>query len=322
MHPLKLVLLAAALLGSESVAHAQQAWPVKPVRLVVANAPGAVVDTGARIIASSLSARLGQPVTVDNRPGADGYIAAEAVVRSAPDGYTLFFASQSHLAIDPHIKKSMPFDPERDFTPIAVLIDDIGPVGLFAHPSAPFTTLQEMIGYARANPGKLTIAISVPLFSMLASWIDKRAGIQTLQVPYKSAVQAVQDTLGGQVSLFLTNFLFFEKYVQAGKVKALALTTPVDGWQHIPDLANIFPGFTFSTSFTLAGPAGMSRELVQRLNRAAAAVVEDPKFNQQLAKLRWRNVGGARTPERAGEFLRQERARWGVFIREIGLQPE
>ena len=299
-----------------------QAWPVKPVRLVVANAPGAAVDTGARIIANSLAAKLGQTVVVDNRPGADGYIAAEAIVRSAPDGYTLFFASQSVIAVDPHIKKSMPFDVERDFTPIAVLVDDSGAHGLFAHPSAPFTTLQEMLGYARANPGKMTVAISVPFFSMLASWLDKRAGIQTLQVPYKSAAQAVQDTLAGRVSLFLTNFAFLERYVQAGKVRVLAVTRPVNDWPQVPTYASIFPGFTFTTFFSLVGPGGMAPELVDRINRAAAAVVEAPKFNQDLAKIRWRNLDGARTPEGTAEFIRQARADWGAFIKEIGLQPQ
>ena len=299
-----------------------QAWPVKPVRLIVGNAPGAVVDTGARIIANSLAAKLGQTVVVDNRAGADGYIAAEAVVRSAPDGYTLYFASHSVTAIDPHIKKSMPFDVERDFTPIAVLVDDTFAHGLFSHPSLPFTTLQEMIGYARANPGKLTVAISVPHFSMLASWLDKRAGIQTLQVPYKSATQAVQDILAGRVSLFLTNFGFFEQFVKEGKVRVLAVTRPVNDWPQVPSYSIIFPGFAFTTFFSLVGPGGMARELVYRINRAAADVVEAPKFNQDVAKIRWRNLDGARTPEGTAEFIRQARADWGAFIKEIGLQPQ
>ncbi|MCC6474017.1 MAG: tripartite tricarboxylate transporter substrate binding protein [Burkholderiales bacterium] len=311
----------AVILAATSGAGAQ-AWPARPVRLVVGNAPGAAVDTGARIIANSLGARLGQAVVVDNRPGADGYIAAEAVVRAAPDGYTLYLASQSVVAIDPHLKKTMPFDVERDFTPIATLVDDTFAHGLFAHPSAPFSTMQEMLAYARAHPRKLSIAISVPHFAMLASWLDRRAGIETLQVPYKSASQAVQDTLAGRVSLFLTNFGVFEQYVKAGKVRVLAVTRPIAEWPQIPSYASLFPGFTFTTFFALAGPGGMARDLVNRINREVAAVVEAPKFNQDLAKIRWRNVEGARTPEGTAEYIRQARADWGAFIRQIGLQPQ
>ena len=299
-----------------------QAWPVKPIHLIVGNAPGAAVDTGARIIANSLSVSLGQAVVVDNRPGADGYIAAEAVVRAPPDGYTLFLASQSVVAIDPHLKKSMPVDVERDFTPIATLVDDTFAHGLFAHPSLPFTTMQEMIGYARANRGKLSVAISVPHFAMLASWLDKRAGIETLQVPYKSATQAVQDILVGRVSLFLTNFGFFEQHLKSGKVRVLAVTRPVSDWPQVPSIASLFPGFTFTTFFTLLGPGGMPRELVNRINRSVAAVVEAPKFNQDLEKIRWRNLDGVRTPQGTAEFIRQARADWGAFIKEIGLQPQ
>jgi tripartite-type tricarboxylate transporter receptor subunit TctC len=313
--------LAVALVACSGLASAQ-AWPVKPVLLVIGNAPGAAVDAGARIIAYSLANKLGQTVVVDNRPGADGYIAAQAIARSASDGYTLFLAAQSVMAVDPHIKKSMPFDVEHDFTPIAVMVDDTFAHGLFAHPSLPFTTLQEMIVYARANPGKLTIAISVAQFSMLASWLDKRAGIQTLQVPYKSANQAVQDIVAGRVSLFLTNFGFFEQFVKGGKVRVLAVTRPVDDWPQVPSYASIFPDFTFTTFFALVGPAGMGRELVYRINRAAAAVVEAPAFNQDMAKIRWRNLGGARTPEGTAEFIRQARADWGAFIKQIGLQPQ
>ena len=318
---LQTALLAAAFLGSAGAIQAQQNWPVKPVRLIVANAAGASVDTGARIVAGALSAAVWQAVIVDNRPGADGYLAAETVARAAPDGYTLFFASQSIFAIDPHIKKTFPFDLERDFTPIAMLVDDTGPIGLFAHPALPFATLQEMVSYARANPTKLSIAISVPQFSMLSSWIDKRAGIATLQVPYKSATQAVQDILAGRVSLFLTNLGFFEQYLKAGKVRALVVTRPAQDWSQIPTLASIFPDFTYTTFFALVGPGGMPRELVQHINRAAAAVVEDPKFNQGLAKIRWRNLNGARTPEGTADFQRRTRAEWGTFIRDIGLQP-
>jgi tripartite-type tricarboxylate transporter receptor subunit TctC len=314
-------LLVFALLLFHAAAHAQ-AWPVKPVRLVVANAAGAVVDTGLRIIANNLSGVIGQAVAVDNRPGGDGVIAAEVVARASPDGHTLMFASQSFFSIDPHLKKSLPLDPDRDFTPIAMLVDDSGATGLFAHPSMPFSTLTEMVAFAKQNPGKLSVATTTPHFAMLATWLDKRAGMKTVVVPYKAAPQAIQDLLAGRVELFLTNYGFFERYVKEGKARPLAVTRATDEAPGVPTIASVFPGFTYTSFFSLMGPAGMPRDLVLRINRAAAQVVENPGFNQDLRKVRWRNTVGALTPEGAAEAMRQARNDWGVFIREIGLQPQ
>ncbi|OGA26941.1 MAG: hypothetical protein A3I01_15925 [Betaproteobacteria bacterium RIFCSPLOWO2_02_FULL_65_24] len=322
MRRLIAIMLAAVLPGLAGTTHAQQPWPAKPVRVVVANSPGAGTDIAARGFSNALSQRVGQSVVVENRPGADGYIAAESVARSAPDGHSLFFASQSFFGIDPHIKKSMPVDPVRDFTPIAVMLDDTGATGLFAHPAMPFTTIPEMVGYARANPGKLSVATVVPLFSMMAAWINKRGGIDILDIKYKSSAQATQDAIAGRVSLLLQSFGTMEQHVKSGKVRVLGVSRPIDDYPQFASFASVFPGFKQPSYMVLVGPAGMDAELTRRINRAAANVVEDPKFNQDLSKLRWRNLKGARTPEGTVEFLRQARAEWGEFIREIGIQPQ
>ncbi|MFM9967802.1 MAG: Bug family tripartite tricarboxylate transporter substrate binding protein, partial [Burkholderiales bacterium] len=192
--------LSAALSGA---ANAQQRWPTAPVRVLVANSPGTATDVSARVFSDHLSRVINQGVVVENRPGADGYIAAEHVAKSAPDGHALFFASQSIFGIDPHIKKVMPVDPDRDFTHIAVMLDDTGASGVFVHPSLPFNTIQEMATFAKANPGKLSYASIVPLFSMIGSWINKKSGIDILEVKYKAAPQAYQDVLSGRVSIML-----------------------------------------------------------------------------------------------------------------------
>lgn len=299
-----------------------QNWPARPTRIVLANAAGSATDLVGRIFANSLSKVIGQPVQIENRPGADGYIAAQAVASSAADGCTLFFASQSVFAIDPHIKKSMPVDPVKDFTPIAVTIDDIGAVGLFANPSMPFKTLQELLAFAKANPGKVSFASSVPLFSMLGAWVNKRAGVSMMEVPYKSATQANTDALSGQVSTLYTAFGSVEQYLKSGRLRALAVTEPVADYPQIPSLNSIWPDFDLPSFVVLVGPGGMAEALVSRIHKATATVVENPNFNRDLESIRWRLVQGARTPQGTAEFIRDKRAAWGRFIKEIGLQPE
>jgi tripartite-type tricarboxylate transporter receptor subunit TctC len=315
-------LLPVLLFGASAATHAQQAWPVKPIRLIVANSAGSTTDVAGRVFADNLSRMISRPVAVDNRPGGDGLIGAQAVIASPPDGYTLFFASQSTVAIDPHLRKSMPFDPVRDFTPIAVLVDDTGPTGIFAHPSMPFRTLPDMVEYARANPGKLTYAVTVPLFSMLGEWVQRRAGISLIEVPYKSTPQATQDAIGGRVSLYINAYGPLETYLRSGQLRILAATLRQQDMTEVAAIADVFPGFSMLGAIVLLGPAGIPIDVLQRINAAAATVVKDPRFNQQLKPLRWANVEGARTPQGAAEFIRASRERWGRFIQEAGRQPE
>ena len=304
-------------------AHAQQPWPTKPVRLIVANSAGAATDVAARVFADQLSRRSEKPITVENRPGGDGLVGAQVVVSAPPDGYTLFFASQSTVAIDPNLRKSMPFDPVRDFTVLAIICDDTGPSGVFAHPSMPFNTLPGMIDYAKANPGKLTYAVTVPIFAMLGEWLQRTAGIKMVEVPYKSTPQATQDALTGQVSLYIQLYGQMEPNLRAGKLKLLAVTVRQPDIAGLPSVGDVFPGFSMQGSMFLLGPAGMAPDLVQRINHETDAVVKNPAFNQTLMPLRWRNAeGSARTPQEAVEYVRQTRERWTKFIAETGRQPE
>ena len=300
---------------------AQQDWPAKPIRIVVANSPGAATDLAGRVFADNLSRVTNRPVAVENRPGADGYIAAEAVAKAAPDGYTLFFASQSVFALDPNIKKSMPVDPVRDFTPLGVTIDDTGATGIFVHPTSSYKTLPELFAYAKTNPGKLSFATTVPLFGMMGAWINKRAGTQMVEVPYKATAQANADALSGQVQIILTAFGPFEQYVKAGRTRTLAVTKAVEGYPEIPPLTKFFPDFEQPSFVILAGPAGMNGDLAQRVNRLTASIVENPKFNADLATVRWRNLEGARSLAGTVEFIREKRARWAAYIKEIGIEP-
>jgi tripartite-type tricarboxylate transporter receptor subunit TctC len=302
-------------------AHSQQ-WPSKPIRLVVANSAGAATDVAGRVFADQLARRIGTAVAVDNRPGGDGMIGAQAVVSSAPDGYTLFFASQSTVAIDPALHKSMPFDPVRDFTALAVVCDDTGPTAIFAHPSLPFANLPGMIEYARANPGKLAYGTTVPLFQMLGEWLERRANIKWTEVRYKTTPQATQDALGGVVPIYITAYGPMEQNVKAGKLRVLAVTVRQSDIRQIPTVADTFPDFSMLGSIFLLGPAKIPADIAQRINAITDQVVKDPKFNEQLKPLRWQNLEGARSLAGTVDYIRVQRERWGKFIEETGRKPE
>src|SRR4051812_9715605 len=221
---MKRILALACLAAMTGLASAQQQWPSAPVRILVANSPGTVTDVSARMFADHVARATGGNLVIENRPGADGYLAAQETVRSRPDGTTLFFASQSIFGIDPHIKKSMPVDPVKDFTPLAVMVDKTGATGVFTHPSSPYNNLQELIAYGKQNPGKLSLASIVPIFSMIGAYINRRGGIDITEIKYKSAPQAVQDVIANRVPIYLDAFATMEPHVKAGKLKVLGIT--------------------------------------------------------------------------------------------------
>jgi tripartite-type tricarboxylate transporter receptor subunit TctC len=303
-------------------AGAQQTWPSKQVRMVVSNSAGGAPDLAARVFNETLARNIGRPVVLENRPGAEGYLGAEAVVRAEPDGHTLFLGSQSVFAIDPNIKKKMPLDPVRDFKPLAVVFDDTGGTGIFTSPTGPFQTWQQLVAFGKANPGKLDYAATVPLFRMLGKWISRRAGFEWQEIPYKGGSQAQQDVTAGRVAVFITGFGPFETAVRADKLRVLALTRPVQGWSQVPQMTDFYPGFSYPSFVVLAGPAGLPDALAQRINRAAAAVIEDPKFNKDLSTLRWANWDGARTVEGTAQYIRAQREAWARFVKEAGIEPE
>ena len=314
-----LVALQALLIASASVA---QTWPVKPIRMVVANSAGSATDVAGRVFGDQLSKLVSRPVAIENRPGGDGFIGAQAVISAAPDGYTLFFASQSTVAIDPNLHKTMPFDPVKDFTAISVICDDTGPTAIFAHPSMPFETLQGLVDFAKKNPTKLNYGSTVPLFTMLAEWIQARADIKMNEIRYKTTPQATQDALSGQLQVYITAYGPMVPNVNAGKLRVLAVTVRQPDITHIPTVAETFPDFEMRGGIFLLGPANLPGEVIQRINAAADSVVRDPQFNLTLKSLRWQNVGGGRTPAETVEFIRVQRERWGRFIKEAGRTPQ
>jgi tripartite-type tricarboxylate transporter receptor subunit TctC len=312
--------LAIALLNTLSLAQAQTAYPSKPIRLIVTQAAGSVPDILGRVLAEHMSRDLGRPITVDNRAGADGIVGMEVAAKSAADGYNLVLGTQSTLAIEPLLRKDIPYDATRDFSPIAVIVDDTGGQGWFVNAALPIRTLPDMAAYARANPGKLTLATNTSSAVMFAEWVKKRAGIDFLIVPYKSGPQGVQDTVSGTVAMMISSTSALEPFVKTGQVRGLAVSSPrrLEDWKDLPTVAETFPDFGMASWVVLVAPAGVAADIIQRLNRSAASALRQPQYIQQVRKLRWINVEGPRTPQETGDFIRAGREQWGQVLKAIG----
>ncbi|HWP18023.1 MAG TPA: tripartite tricarboxylate transporter substrate binding protein [Burkholderiaceae bacterium] len=314
--------MAGALLATAAWAAQAQAWPVKPIKLVVSFAPGGAADLIARSIEPGLSAALKQPVIIENKPGANGNLGAEMVAKAEPDGYTLLMSSGGTMSANPFLYARMPFDPARDFTPVASTA--VVRSYLVVHPSVPANTVQEFLAWARSQGGKLSYASAGIGSSLhLAGEMFKRAGkFEAVHVPYRGAAPALGDLMAGQVQ-----FMFDSgpglKQVAAGKLKALAVGSPTrsPSAPQLPTLAEAgMPGFDADTLFGIYAPAGVPREIVERLNAEINRQLREPKVQEVLlaAGLEPLPMGMMAFAER----MRQERERLGAFIREAGLRAE
>lgn len=312
--------LAALLALSGAVAHAQ-AYPTKPIKLVVPFPPGAATDTLARVYAQAISSSLGQPVLVENKAGADGAISATELMRAAPDGYTLLFATNSPMAAAPALKKNPPYDPVTDFTPIT----DVGRYTFFIylHPSVPAKTVAEFVAYAKANPNKVAYAtgnttgiVSTALFSSLA-------GIQMVHVPYKGEPQALTDLIAGRVQFMVASAGTTVPFVKEGKLRAIAVTlnrrSPA-----LPDVPTIaeagMPKFSLSSWAAVFGPKGLPRDIVDRLNKEFNAAASRPEVQATLEKQAFQPVGS--TPEQLGVLVKEQYQAYRDTLKAAGVEPE
>jgi len=322
MKRLLCTLIAATLAAAAACAHAQ-AWPSRPVKVIVSQAAGGAPDTICRLITDRLGRALGQQFVVDNRPGSGNIIGAQAAARSAPDGYTLFFATAAALVTNPYTFKSLPYDPIRDFTPVATVAK--GPFFVLAHPSVPVKSLAELVAYDKANPGKLAFATDGPrnFSGMVAAWLNKLMGTQILAVPYANMPQGVQDTLAGRTQLVVLAVPAAAAFIKRGDLRPIAETFArrIPGYESVPPVAETYPGFEFIGWFAFVAPAGTPADVVQKMNRAIDKVLQDPEVSQRLATLGFYTEGGD-TPEGTGRFIRSELASWGRLVKEIGVQPE
>jgi tripartite-type tricarboxylate transporter receptor subunit TctC len=316
------VLFGAMLLAVAGAADAQ-AWPTRPVRLIVSQAAGGTPDILARLMGERLSRATGQTVIVENRPGAANMVGAQVAARAAPDGYTFFFATAAPLVTNPYTFKSLPYDPVKDFVPVAMI--GKAPFMVLVHPSVPARTLAELIALDKAQPGKLSFASDGPknFSGMLGEWLNVLAKTHIVQVPYNAMPQGIQDTLAGRTQVVILAIPSASPFMKRGELRALAVSSAqrAPGYGDVPPISEIFAGFDFVGWFALVAPAGTPEEIVRRVNGEMDAILRDPEVVQRL-----RGFGiftdGADSPEGTGEFLRAERERWGKLVREIGIQPD
>jgi tripartite-type tricarboxylate transporter receptor subunit TctC len=312
----------AAALG---LARAQAPYPSKPVMLVVPYAPGGPTDAMARTLANALRPMLGdRPVLVENKAGAGANIGAEFVARAEPDGHTIMFGTSAPLAINVSLYQKINYDPVRSFTPIIYL--GYLPNVLVVHPSLPVKNVQELVAYGKANPGKLSFASSGSgASSHLAGVLfNQRAGTDFVHIPYKGTGPALNDLLGGQVAMSFTDVLTALPHIKAGKLRVLGVTTTARS-RSLPEVPTVMeqgvPDYDVSVFFGIVAPAGMPRDVVQKLNGAFVAVLQQPEVRQRL-EAQGLEISKDQKPEQLGAFIQSEVKKWREVVRISGARAD
>ncbi len=309
------------LVSVPAILHAQ-AYPSKPVRIVVAFTAGGTTDILARSVGQQLTERLKQPFVIDNKPGAGGNIGTEIVVRSPPDGYTLIIDSVGPIAVNPTLYKNLSYNPLTDLVPI-VQIADV-PNVLVVHPSLGVKNFEEFIAYAKANPGKLNYgSTGVGTSSHLSGYmLGKRMGIDLTHIPYKGA-DALNDLLAGRLQFMFATIPSVIQYIQAGRVVPIAMSSAKRS-RSLPDVPTLIesglPGFEAGSWFGVFAPKGTPDAVVAQLNRTVNEIIAMPSIEKQMIGQGADPVGG--TPAEFGQFVQREYEKWKVVVRESGATAE
>ena len=302
--------------------HAGAQYPAKPVRLVVGFPAGGAADAVARIMAQAISPGLGQPVIVENKPGAESAIAAEAVARAAPDGYTILYATASNMAAVPALRRELPYDPIASFAPIGIV--GFGTIMLFTHPSLPANSVEELIAYARANPGKVDYGTGNPVSVVGHAQFLRAAGISMVQVPYKGEAPLLPDLVAGRVqACFYATVAQALPFVKEGRLRALAVM--LDRRSPLaPEVPTVAEAGIGAVSVRLwagfAGPARLPAELVQRLSREINAALARPEIHEQLVRQGY--DPHPMSPEEFGAYLKSQLAVFRQTVRENNIAVE
>jgi tripartite-type tricarboxylate transporter receptor subunit TctC len=313
------VLAALALAVLCSGAHAQ--YPSKPIRLIVPFPPGGAAEVGARIFAQPLGQALGQPLVIETKPGADGAIAADATMKAAPDGYTLFYATNTAFSWVPAVRKDPPYDPVNDFTPVSL----VGQFGffLFSHPSVPATNMKELFAHIRANPGKLNYGSGNSTSIVSTAQLLQREKLDVVHVPYKGDGPLMVDLLGGRVHFAIATPGTAAPQVREGKLRALATLLPSRS-ALLPDAPTMTEAGLKELSVTpwggIFGPKGLPREITDRVSRELQAVLKRPEVREAFGKLAFEPRGS--TPEELAAYTREQLAVWRRAIADAGIKPE
>jgi tripartite-type tricarboxylate transporter receptor subunit TctC len=320
MKKLLLILVAAAAALFSPALRADD-YPSKPITLVAVFGPGSASDTICRVIAQPLGVALKETVIVENRPGANGALAALYVARSAPDGYTLLMATNSPLSAVPFLMKNVSYDAVKDFT--AVTRMGSFTLMLVVNPSVPATTVKELIDYAKANPGKLSYASANTSGIVAGETLKRWAEIDMLHVPYKSSPPAIQDVLAGRVSMMFTDLTTGLPHVKSGALRALAVTR-LNRSSLFPELPTLdeagVTGFDMDSWAGIVAPAHTPRPIVTRLNTELRKIIDSPDIKSLLGNVGFEAFSSS--PDEFEDFVKVQLVKWGTMVKDAGIQPE
>jgi len=321
--------LACVAVALASDAHAQggpagSGWPTRPIRLIVPTGAGTATDIMARLVANGIGAGLGQPVVVENLPGASGLVAHQAVARAAPDGYTLLFTNTSGMSVNPVSFKTLPYDPARDFIAVA-MVCSLGPQMLSVNAELPAKTVPEFFAYAKANRGKLSIAFdnTAGAAAFAAKLVNRRADLGLVEVPYRASAQMTQDAAAGTVQVLMSSIAAARAMVDAGKLRRLAVTSAArfPALPDLPTISEFAPGVVMNGWFAVVAPTGTAGEVVARVNREIGAYLKGADIQERLHAFGLATEG-AGTPESTAAFIRADQEQWRAVAKELEVEPQ
>ena len=305
------------------LAAAQEAYPSKPVRIIVPFAAGGVADLLPRIVGEKLAQKWGQPVVIENKAGASGNIGMAEGARAEPDGYTLVLAPTGNLTVNPTLFPKLPFDTQHDFTAVTLLAES--PNVLVVHPSVPARTFRELIAYAKANPGKLDYASpgAGSGAHLAGELLDLEAGIKAVHVPYKGIAPAVNDLLGGNVQMMFAGISTVLQHIKSGKLVALAIASPQRNPQ-LPEVATVaengFPGFDLTSWYGLVTRAGSPPAVVRKIHADSVEALRSDEVRAKLQTLGLEPLGNS--PEEFEKMIAAESRKWSDIVRKAGIKPQ
>jgi tripartite-type tricarboxylate transporter receptor subunit TctC len=321
---MKLLTLCALALTASIVAAGganAQNYPTRSVRIIVPFPPGEAADVIARLVAPVLSERMGQQFIVDNRPGAAGQLGLQLLKQSAPDGHTIGMGQGGNMSVQPHTYAKLPYDALKDFAGLALAATNY--LAVVVHPSAPFKDAKEMIAWAKANPGKLSVGTNgeggYPHLSF--EFLARAAGFKFLHVPYKGAGQVTVDVLAGQIMAGIGSYTSQAPHITSGKVRLIAVTNDVrvPNKPELPIFADVVPGYDMRGWFGWIAPAATPRDIVKRLNAEINRAMQLPQINAKLVDLGL--IVANESPEWFDKFIQNEYVKYGKLVRDIGLTP-
>lgn len=319
--PFPFARLAAVAAAWVSLAAVAQDYPTRTIHLVVPYPAGGIADKVARETAEELGKRLKQPVVVENRSGAAGNIGFDWVARQPADGYTLLLAPASNLTVQPALFKSLPYDLDKDFTPVSLLV--LTPQVLLVNPSVPATTPKELIEYSKKNPGKVNFGVSLGAYSHLAGELLKtQSGADFTAIPYQGAAPAMTDLLSGQTQFIFNEVITAIPNVQAGKLKPLAVAykTRAPWLPNVPTFAEVgYPGFEVTSWYAVVAKSGTPKPIVDRIAGELKGIMQSTDFKKRYDAIGAFTVGS--TPEELGSFIKSETTKWVAVVKQAGIQP-